>query len=119
MVVMVVVMKMRVRPWEKAVIPLMMMVVVMMVMVVVMVIVIILRYLSPALRLCCGDAGIIGLQGIQRIRNRFQQIAIASGWRVLCRLVNASLCGAYCRQRGRCSQKSSDFLVHVLSSSQP
>jgi hypothetical protein len=45
-----------------------MVVMVMMMMVVVMVVV--LRYPFTAMRLCCGDAGIIHLQGTQCIQNR-------------------------------------------------
>jgi hypothetical protein len=105
-VVMVVVMMVMVpvRRWDKALIPLMVVVVVVMVVVMVMVVmVVILRNPFPVLRLCCGDAGVIRLQGIQCIRNRFQQVAIASGWRIVRRLGNIGLCGAHCRQRGRCA----------------
>lgn len=63
-VMMVMVVMVIVRPWENAVIPPMMMV-----MMVVMVMVKILRHPFRALRLCCGDAGVIRLQGAQCIWN--------------------------------------------------
>ena len=61
---MVMVVMMRVRPWENAVIPVMMVMVVMMVMMIV-----VLRDLFPALRFFCSDAGVIHLQGTQCIWN--------------------------------------------------
>jgi hypothetical protein len=42
----------------------------MMMMMVVVMMVVVLRHPFPALRLRCGDAGVIRLQGIQCIRNR-------------------------------------------------
>jgi hypothetical protein len=59
MVMVVVVVVMIVRPWQNAVIPPMMMVV--------MMVMVILRDLFTALRPCCGDAGVIRLQGIHCI----------------------------------------------------
>ena len=74
------------------------------VMVVMVMVVKILRELLPALRLLCGEARVIRLQGIQRIRNRLQEVAIAGGRRALRRFRNGGLRGAHCRQRRRSAQ---------------
>jgi uncharacterized protein YggT (Ycf19 family) len=84
---------------------------VMVVMVMVMVVKI-LRELLPALRLLRGEARVICLQGIQRIRNRLQEVAIAGGRRALRRFRNGGLRGAHCRQRRRCAQKPGDLFIH-------
>jgi hypothetical protein len=105
MMMMVVVMMIVRPPRDDAVIA------VMVVMVMVMVVKI-LRELLPALRLLCGEARVIRLQGIQRIRNRLQEVAIAGGRRALRRFRNGGLRGAHCRQRRRSAQKPGDLFIH-------